>query len=110
MILIDKKVHNVFRTLCCAIFSHEFYDVISFWIGGSLQGRKFWIQFLAVYRMSATEYGVIKDLVNMKDSFQSLIDELFIFMHENFIDGRYIIVINFGLELLCGSFRRKRSM
>ncbi|KAK2152324.1 hypothetical protein LSH36_333g01004 [Paralvinella palmiformis] len=59
------------------------------------QGRKFWIQFLAVYRMSATEYGVIKDLVNMKDSFQSLIDELFIFMHENFIDG------NFGSAKKC---------
>ena len=37
--------------------------------------------------MSATEYGVIKDLGNMGMNFQSLFDELFILIHANFIDG-----------------------
>lgn len=52
------------------------------------QGVTFWKKFTITFRSFTNRHGVIKEISNNSPKFEDFIDQAFIFIHENFVEGR----------------------
>ena len=52
-----------------------------------MQGKEFWIRFVMSFRSFSMKYGVIK-FPEKPDNYDVIIDQVFIEIHEQFIDGK----------------------
>ena len=51
------------------------------------QGETFWKKFTITFRSFTNRHGVIKEIANNSAKFEDFIDQAFIFIHENFVEG-----------------------
>lgn len=59
------------------------------------QGKPFWTRFAITFRSFTVKHGVIKQMSIDTPKFQNLIDQAFIFIHEQFVDGKENMAKNF---------------
>ncbi|KAL4226078.1 hypothetical protein ACF0H5_014066 [Mactra antiquata] len=59
------------------------------------QGKPFWTRFQITFRSFTVKHGVIKHMNIDSPKFQNILDEAFIFIHEQFVDGKESTARNF---------------
>ncbi|XP_052779553.1 uncharacterized protein LOC128216891 isoform X2 [Mya arenaria] len=59
------------------------------------QGKPFWTRFAITFRSFTVKHGIIKQMNIDSPKFQNLIDQAFIFIHEQFVDGKQNMAKNF---------------
>ncbi|XP_061187815.1 uncharacterized protein LOC133195863 [Saccostrea echinata] len=52
------------------------------------QGLSFWKKFIITFRSFTNRHGAIREISNNSAKFEDFIDQAFIFVHENFVEGR----------------------
>ena len=53
------------------------------------QGKPFWTRYVITFRSFTVKHGVIKQMNIDSPKFENLIDQAFIFIHEQFVDGKF---------------------
>lgn len=59
------------------------------------QGKPFWTRFQITFRSFTVKHGIIKQMNIDTPKFQNLLDQAFIFIHEQFVDGKESSARNF---------------
>ncbi|KAK3102240.1 hypothetical protein FSP39_009846 [Pinctada imbricata] len=52
------------------------------------QGKPFWTKFTITFRSFTVKHGIIKQMSTDLPKFDNLVDQAFIYIHENFVDGK----------------------
>ncbi|XP_078596684.1 uncharacterized protein LOC144873299 [Branchiostoma floridae x Branchiostoma japonicum] len=52
------------------------------------QGKKFWNRFMVCFRAFSQNYGAIKEFPVKSDKYEAYIDQAFIYIHDQFVEGK----------------------
>ena len=58
---------------------------------------------MITFRWYSVNHGVLSELPGQKDHYNAIVDRAFIYIHENFIDGKFPLFWIDAIFIPCGS-------